>query len=516
MNIIQAIEDPNLLKPIFRELTTWRAWIICLKTIFGLQMNEKETAFYRLCTGRQTPPTKLFKEVYMIVGRRGGKSFIVAVIAVFLSVFNDYSKFLSPGERGTIMILAVDKKQAGIILRYIKAIFSLPLFRSYVENDKAESIELTNRINIEVHTCSYRAVRGYTIVAAIMEESAFWRTEGVNPDREVYTALKPAMGTIPNSMLISISTPYSRQGLLYENFREHYGKEDEEVLVWKASSLTMNPSLSSKMIEKAKEKDPSGSRAEWEAEFREDIEGFLSLESIERVVIQGRVELPFIETCRYWAFTDPSGGGGDSFALSIGHKEGSKIVQDVLRARKGDPHEIVREYAEELKKYHVKEVSGDRYAGSWVSEAFRQEGITYKSSDLNKSELYLEALPFINSGMVELLDNREMVKELRLLERRRGSSGKDTVDHPRSIGGAAGHDDRANVTCGMIAGGSRSGGKSLLDYYKNLSESYGGKKEEESTPVPSMSGHRNEGAGTTPEELEEDRRAMNRLVWPWR
>ena len=97
------------------------------------------------------------------------------MIAVFLAIFKDYSKFLSPGERGTIMILAVDRKQAGIILKYIKAILSLRIFKSRVERETAEAIELTNRINIEVHTCSYRAVRGYTIVAAIFEESAFWR-----------------------------------------------------------------------------------------------------------------------------------------------------------------------------------------------------------------------------------------------------------------------------------------------------------------------------------------------------
>ena len=120
-----------------------------------------------------------------------------------------------------------------------------------------------------------------------------------------------------------------------------------------------------------------------------------------------------------YGFADPSGGGGDSFTLSIGHKENGKVVQDALRARKGDPHQIVKEYAEVLKKYQVREVSGDRYAGAWVSEAFQKEGIQYKASELNKSELYLEALPYISSGTVELLDLRELVKELRLLERRR-------------------------------------------------------------------------------------------------
>jgi hypothetical protein len=447
MNIIESILDKNLFGSLFKDLNSWKSWIVTLKTIFGLPMTEEELNLYFRCTGRQRPPQKPFKEVYLVVGRRGGKSFITSIIAVFLAIFRDYSKYLSPGERGTIMIIATDRKQAQIILRYIKSILSLPIFKTYVEREIAEAIELTNRINIEVHTASYKAVRGYTVISAILEEIAFWSVEGANPDREIYTAIKPAMATIPDSMLISISTPYSRQGLLYEKFKEFYGTDDDEVLVWKAPSIVMNPTLSERTIQKQMEKDFSAGKAEWLAEFREDLEAFLPLETIEAVVIPGRVELPPIERTRYFAFVDPSGGGGDSFTLSIGHKEGTKIVQDVIKSRKGDPHEIVKEYSEILKKYSIFEVTGDKYAGSWVSEAFREQGITYRASELNKSDLYLEALPYFNLSFVELLDDREMIKQFRILERRRGASGKDIVDHPK-IGNA--HDDSANVTAGLI------------------------------------------------------------------
>lgn len=453
MNIVEAISDKNLFGGIFKDLTTWRMWVICLKAIFALPLDEEELALFRQCTGRERPPQKPFKEVYLVVGRRGGKSFIVALIACYLALFKDYCQHLAPGERGVLMILANDRKQSGIILKYIKAILALPIFRVYIQAERAESVELTNRIDIQVATCSYRSVRGYTIVAAILEESAFWRVEGANPDREVYQALKPAMVTILDSILISISTPYSRQGLLYENFREFYAVENDEVLVWKAPSIVMNPTLSEKMIEKELAKDLSAAKAEWLSEFREDIEAFLPLETIEKVVIPGRIELPFSEKFSYFAFADPSGGGADHFTLSIGHKEGEKVVQDVLRARRGDPYPIVKDYAELLKKYGVGTIRGDKYAGAWVSEAFVKEKISYETSELNKSEIYLAALPFINAGLVELLDSRELVRELRLLERRRGSSGKDTVDHPKSAGGGIPHDDRANVTAGMVAMG---------------------------------------------------------------
>jgi hypothetical protein len=447
IDIVQAIQDKNLFLPLFKDhLSTWQAWITALKAIFALPLTDEEVTLYQRCTGREIAPQKPFKEVYLIVGRRGGKSFIVSIIAVFMGLFCDFLQFLAPGERGVIMLIATDRRQAGIILRFIKAILSIPLFKSYVENEKAEEIELSNGINIAVHTCSFRAVRGYTIPVVIMEETAFWRIEGSNPDTEIYTALRPGMSTIPNSLLISISTPYSRQGLLYEVFKEYYGKEDEEVLVWRAPSLLMNPTLSSKLIEKEIQKDPAAARAEWDAEFREDLEAFLPLEAIDRVVIPGRIELPFIEKTPFFAFTDPSGGGQDAFTLSIGHREDKKIVQDLLRARRGgNVYDTVKEYADILKKYGLREVTGDQYAGAWVKEGFQKEGITYRICPVSKSGAYLEALPFINAGLVELLDDREMIKELRQLERRKGTAGRDIIDHPRGL-----HDDRANSVCGMI------------------------------------------------------------------
>lgn len=49
----------------------------------------------------------------------------------------------------------------------------------------------------------------------------------------------------------------------------------------------------------------------------------------------------------------------------------------------------------------------------------------------------------MNSGSCVLLDDAEMLREFRSLERKRGPSGKDRVDHR---GGA--HDDRANSAAG--------------------------------------------------------------------
>ena len=52
----------------------------------------------------------------------------------------------------------------------------------------------------------------------------FGTSEGICPDHEVLTALRPATSTIPGAKIIAISTPYAQAGSLYEAHREHYGQ----------------------------------------------------------------------------------------------------------------------------------------------------------------------------------------------------------------------------------------------------------------------------------------------------
>jgi len=172
----------------------------------------EQLKIYQQCTARTPAPDKPQKEAWLICGRRGGKSFTLALIAVFLACFFDYKKYLAPGERGTIMVIASDKKQARVIMGYVAGLLeNVPMLSRLIDKKLQEAIHLTNRISIEVQTASFRRVRGYTVVAALCDEIAFWRSEdSTNPDFEILDALRPAMATIPNAMLLCASSPYAR------------------------------------------------------------------------------------------------------------------------------------------------------------------------------------------------------------------------------------------------------------------------------------------------------------------
>ena len=151
MNIVDAIHDKRFFKPIFKDLKTWKAWLVLLEAYFGLEMTPADLEVYREHTGRSDTPKKEFKELWCICGRRGGKSHTASVIAVYLALFYDFQKYLSPGETATIQIVAADRQQAKIILDYIRGIFQAnPIFGQYMRDDFKESIHLNNNVSIEV------------------------------------------------------------------------------------------------------------------------------------------------------------------------------------------------------------------------------------------------------------------------------------------------------------------------------------------------------------------------------
>src|SRR5580700_4975679 len=101
------------------------------------------------------------------------------------------------------------------------------MLKALIVRETAEAIDLKNGVTIEILTASFRTVRGYTLIAALCDEIAFWRSdESANPDSEIIGAIRPAMATIPGAMLLCASSPYARRGELYQTFRRYHGQDD--------------------------------------------------------------------------------------------------------------------------------------------------------------------------------------------------------------------------------------------------------------------------------------------------
>jgi len=462
LTILDALDDPKLFEPLFKPRESWAAWRVALKALFALPMDARELALFEQHTGRQRAPTVPAREGWFVCGRRAGKSRIAALVAVFLACFKSYDDVLAPGETGTVMLLASDRRQARVLMRYVIGMLeAVPMLRTLVVNRTAESVELANRIVVEIHTASFRAVRGYSVVAAICDELAFWRSdESANPDTEIVAALRPAMATIPGALLLAISSPYAKKGALWSAHKDHYGHDGDPVMVWRAPSLTMHPGLDATIVERALLEDESAARAEWLAEFRSDLESYVDPATIQRLIVPGRRELGPSWTTKYFAFCDPSGGSGtDSMTLAISHWDhvAGKAVLDLVEEVRPpfDPEETVAHFAKTLERYRVRVAVGDKFGGDWPSSVFKRHGVSYRASERTKSQIYAETLPLLNSSCVELLDDARLLRQLSALERRTGSSGRDLIDH-----GPGRRDDVVNAALGSVllaAGGRRRG-----------------------------------------------------------
>src|ERR1043166_4001611 len=87
ISILDAVADENLFARWFRDPGTWAAWFAFLASLFALPMSREQIAIYQRCTGRHNPLPGAASEGWLVCGRRAGKSFILALVAVFLACF---------------------------------------------------------------------------------------------------------------------------------------------------------------------------------------------------------------------------------------------------------------------------------------------------------------------------------------------------------------------------------------------------------------------------------------------
>jgi hypothetical protein len=432
LTIIDALDDPKLFKPWFAG-ASWDNWRTILKSAFALPMTSAELEFFHSVAGGRAPPKRQAREVWIIGGRRSGKDSVASAIAAYSAALFNQQDRLRRGEKACIACLAVDRAQSRIVLDYIKSFFAdIPMLADLVTRTTAIGFQLRNSVDVEVATNNFKSVRGRPFALAILDECAFYASEtSATPDLELYKAIVPAMATLPNSMIIGISTPWRRAGLLHRKYKDHFGR-DGDVLVIQAPSTVLNPTLDPAIVARALEADPAAARSEWLAEFRSDIGTWLDLATIESSVDTGvLVRPPMIGgDVKYFSGSDPSGGRHDSFSMAISHCEKDVAVLDCLVEIKSpfNPTEATKQIAAVLKSYGLTETTGDKYGAGWIPDAFSKCGITYRPSARDRSAIYCDVLPLFNAGRIRLIDSPRLVAQFAGLERRATVRG-DRIDH---------------------------------------------------------------------------------------
>lgn len=447
MNIIEFVTDPKLIG----DKSLSPAQRMALKSVYGLPLDAEELELFKKTTELENYPGQEQTEVTFLLGRRSGKSDKLASnIALYEACIREHE--VSKGETPVVMVCAPEMaRQSKIVFRYILGkIEASPILKRMIKRVTTEEIELQNGCLIQVFPADQGRIRGQSLACFIADECAYFKVEGKSVDIEILEAVRPGL-SFEHSKIVKISTPALQRGEIWNDFNNYYGKVNGHCLVFRGSTALFNPVFSKKKLAKAKERDPLVYETEFEAtRFRSDLSAMYDPLIIDRSVNSDRpAELPYRSDFEYYAFADVAGGGGkDSYALAIGHLEEGKVIIDIVRSRvpKFNPDEVTAQYCELLKSYQIASVTGDKFSGDWSLNSFAKNGIEYRRSEKNKSQLYLEAEGAFNTARIEIPKKDNLVIQLKSLVRKARSGGHDSVD---SDSGQP--EDEANAICGVAA-----------------------------------------------------------------
>ena len=111
VTILDAMTDRQLFGDTFGG-DSFAAWRALLAGFYGLPLTADDADTFQSITGRTETPQEAHDELWLVVGRRGGKSHAAALVAAFEAAFRDHRDKLAPGEVATVMLIAGDRPQA--------------------------------------------------------------------------------------------------------------------------------------------------------------------------------------------------------------------------------------------------------------------------------------------------------------------------------------------------------------------------------------------------------------------
>lgn len=458
LSFADFLRTPELAGPEWQKPTRW-PWHALAKVISGERLTAREVRLVKACTGLERMP-KNPRTLIALCGRRAGKSHFLAAFAVWVALFaQDWASVLSRGERAVVLLLAVDRKQAAILSRYAAGICQGDLIADQVMRLTADEIEFANGAVLEVGVSDFRAVRGRTCAAVVMDEACFMADEGASPIEEVVAAAEPSLATIPGGgWLLLSSSPWKPRGLMHRLWRDIHSQQAHadasRAICWVAPSRTMNPELQQAYVDRKLAEDPVRAKCEYVVDpsspWRSTDADFVPDDAIQACTDLEVRERPRQDGVRYYGYADLAGGSGqDSAALAISHAEpDGRVVIDALRERKPRfvPGAVVEEFADLLRSYGLNEVTADAWAGGLQRQEWSRNGLLLKPAPRTTSENYLAALPLLLGGRARLLDDPTLRTQLAGLERKAVSGHREIVTHRSGR-----HDDVAAAAMGALA-----------------------------------------------------------------
>jgi hypothetical protein len=261
----RALADKNLLgrafAPSLLRGDSWLVWRALLVAANGEELTDAERVVFEKLTGREREPLARADEFIVIAGRRSGKSRAIGVLLSYLAGLVDYSDVLVPGERAVALCISPTVGQSDIVFQYtLSTLEESPSLKRLIKAKTRDCITLTNGVDIVIRPANVRGVRGSTCIACVADEASFLFSDdsgSANPDVAIIDAVRPSLRTT-NGILVMISSPYARRGVVYDAWQKNYGPDgDKAILVARGATKDFNPTYPQRKIDQAYARMPS-------------------------------------------------------------------------------------------------------------------------------------------------------------------------------------------------------------------------------------------------------------------
>ncbi len=208
-----------------------------------------------------------------VCGARGGKTYLLGALRLLHLALTVSLESMAPGEAAAGVIVAPDIRLARQGLRYVSgALQAAGPSIATIEAETVDSITLRRHDGNVVDivclpaTRGGSALRGRTLVGAVLDEAAFFRdADFVVNDEELFKAIAPRV--VPDGQVVIASTPWADAGLLYDTFTRNHSHPVDAIAAHAPTLLLRDDDHTRQLVERERTRDPENCAREFDADF---------------------------------------------------------------------------------------------------------------------------------------------------------------------------------------------------------------------------------------------------------
>jgi len=389
-------------------------------------------------------------ELYIVGPIRSGKSLMTAAVSVAATQRCDLS-LVGPGEVPRVSVVSLTTDLARVVHQHVvgRSTASPALKRLTMGDATSDSVMFRHPTGVPVEVKIVAGARaGGSLVArwsagVVFDE--FTRMTGHEDGVVNFDDARAAVSgrLLPGAQLCGIGSPWAPFGPAYRLVTEAWQAPTRERVIIRAVGPAMNPVYwTPERCEELRRRDPMAFRTDVLGEFADPEAALFTTDDLAAVTRRDAVELPPIDGHHYVAAMDPA-TRADAWTLVVATRlKGGKLA--VVKARQWQatrgaplsPDEVLREVAEELRRYDVARVATDQWAADALADIGARHGLFLASEAITASrkvELFESLRALVLSRGVELPPVRELLDDIRRVRKRVTQSGI-SIELPRAGG----------------------------------------------------------------------------------